>query len=118
MKTLKPDDILMFTQKNGNRIVVLVSNIGIQLKADNPGTVLEVTRHTPFGISTEAVDEIDKEKVITTIKTEASSLTIIGYRNILYEFNLKSFSMNSLRPLNSSRLESLLAKIREVENGQ
>ncbi len=65
-----------------------------------------------------SVDKMNREDVIRTIRREVPELGAIGCTNILFEFNLKSFSESNLNPLNSSRLQSLLAKIREVEPGQ
>jgi hypothetical protein len=56
VKTLKPGDRLMFTQEDGNMIVIVVSPTVIGVKAENPGTELIVDRCNNFTVMIKAAN--------------------------------------------------------------
>lgn len=55
MKTIKPGETVLFTQKDGNVIRVMATNVSIIIKAENIGTELHVERCTSIAVSTKAV---------------------------------------------------------------
>lgn len=55
-----------------------------------------------------------KTSVIASIRKASLDLNPIQYKNILFEFNLQSFSEKMLEEMNLTRLEDLICKIERM----
>lgn len=57
---------------------------------------------------------MDKITTVAAIREESLNLTGTQYKNILFEFDLLSFSERRLNEMNLTRLQEMLGKIRRL----
>jgi hypothetical protein len=57
MRNIKEGEVLEFTQKNGNRLVILIHEDCVLVKADNLGTDLKIERKNSFCVGVIAINK-------------------------------------------------------------